>query len=365
MSQSCHCTLIKNKMKNFNLVIVFCLALMLFNSLFSFGQEMPKNVPYQSIEPLIVTDTVKWDTDDPAIWINSADSSKSLIIGTDKNIEGALYAFNLEGKIVKIYKGLERPNNVDITYGFPYKEEYIDIAVVTERLKQRIRVFKLPDLEPIDCGDMIVFDGEKKRKPMGIALYKRKEDGSFFVFVSGKSGPNEGYLGQYLLKNENQDRIKIIPVRQFGKYSGEKEIEAIAVDEELGYVYYSDETVGVRKYHADPEVDDANKELALFASYGFAGDQEGISIYKNGDGTGYIIVSDQQANQFWIFRREGLPLNPHEHSLLKIIKVSAKHSDGNDVVNLPLPGFPFGLFVVMSDDKTFHYYSCEDFVVMP
>ena len=60
--------------------------------------------------------------------------------------------------------------------------------------------------------------------------------------------------------------------------------EAIAVDDQLGYVYYSDEGKGVRKYYADPEK--GNDELALFATTGFTEDHEGISIYQLTDSTG-------------------------------------------------------------------------------
>lgn len=317
-------------------------------------------IPISVVEPRIITDTVKWDTDDPAIWINPKDPSKSLIIGTDKDQDGALYVFDLNGKNVQIISGIERPNNIDVAYGFPFNGETIDIAVVTERFRQRIRVFKLPDMDPIDNGDLVVFDGDVERAPMGIATYKRERDNSFFVFVSGKSGPNNGYIGQYLLYSDEMNQVKISDVRQFGKYSGIKEIEAIAVDNELGFVYYSDETVGVRKYHADPDVPGADEELALFATEGFTLDHEGISIYKKTDSTGYIIVSDQQANQFWIFTREGTSENPHEHLPVKIIKASTVFSDGNEVTSIPLPGFPLGLFVAMSEGKTFHYYSWED-----
>src|SRR5690606_9476169 len=151
---------------------------------------------------------------------------------------------------------------------------------------------------------------DENRAPMGIPIYKRKSDSSFFVFVSGKSGPEEGYLGQDLLKENESGQVELSLVRAFGKYSGTKETEAIAVDNELGYVYYSDETVGVRKYHANPDVPNSNEELALFATEGFAEDHEGISIYKKTDTTGYIIVSDQQANKFWIYPREGSIENP-------------------------------------------------------
>ena len=67
-------------------------------------------------------------------------------------------------------------------------------------------------------------------------------------------------------------------VREFGQFSGTGEIEAVAVDDELGYVYYSDEGAGVHKYHADPDAPKADEELALFATSGFTEDREGISI---------------------------------------------------------------------------------------
>ena len=319
-----------------------------------------KEIPFAKITPRIITDTTKWDTDDPAIWIHPTDPDKSLIIGTDKNTNGALYVFDLKGKIVNDSAKLNGPNNVDVAYGFSFNGETIDIAVVTERLEQRIRVFRLPEMEPIDSGDLIVFEGDTDRAPMGIALYKRKRDSAFFIFVGGKSGPPKGYIGQYRLEEDPVLRkLKITLVRQFGKFSGIKEIEAIAVDNELGYVYYSDETVGVRKYHADPDADNADVELALFADQGFTRDHEGISIYKLNDGTGYIMVSDQQANLFRIFSREGSPGSPHDHRLVKIIETDAIQSDGNDVASVTLsPDFISGLFVAMSD---YLYYKLDSY----
>ena len=142
---------------------------------------------------------------------------------------------------------------------------------------------------------------------------------------------------------------------------GGKEIEAVAVDNELGYVYYSDETAGIHKYHADPDAPDADQELAFFGTDEFAQDQEGISIYKVDDGTGYILVSDQQANTFRVYKREGEPGDPHDHQVVKIVNVSTNESDGSDVTSAVLDrGFPSGLFVAMSDNQTFHYYSWDD-----
>jgi 3-phytase len=104
-----------------------------------------------------------------------------------------------------------------------------------------------------------------------------------------------------------------------------------------------------------------NEELALFATEGFTDDHEGISIYKLDDSTGYILVSDQQAALFHVFPREGSEGNPHNHSLITKIPVSTTESDGSEVTSISLgPDFPKGLFVAMSDDKTFQIYRWED-----
>ena len=328
------------------------------------GQSLAQAVvssPAPIVQPVIITDTVRHDTDDPAIWINPLDPAKSLIIGTDKDADGALYVFDLKGKVVadKVVRNLNRPNNVDIGYGLRLAGKPVDVAVVTERGASRLRTFRLPDMQPLDKEDLDVFAGEAQRQPMGIALYKRPKDGVLFAFVGRKEGPKDGYLWQYRLEDNGSGLIKATAVRKFGRWSGKKEIESIAGDNELGYVYYSDEGVGVRKYYADPERGDA--ELALFAQTGFTEDHEGISIYKTGPGTGYLLVSDQQANQFHIFRREGEPGHPNAHKLLKVVKVAARLSDGSEVTNVNLGRqFPKGLFVVMSEGKTFHYYRWED-----
>jgi 3-phytase len=314
------------------------------------------------IQPVFVTDTVRHDTDDPAIWINPADPSKSLVIGTDKDQDGGLYVFDLKGKIVKEIHNLKRPNNVDVAYGLMLNGKPTDIAVTTERFTHKLRIFALPDMKPIDNGGLAMFTGDTTdgfRDLMGIALYKSPK-GILYAIVGRKSGPTDGsYIGQYRLNDDGAGQVRATLVRKFGAYSGKKEIESIAVDNELGYVYYSDEGVGVRKYYANP--DRGNQELALFAKTGFAEDHEGISIYKTGSGTGYILVSDQGANQFHIFRREGEAGHPNDHKLLKVVRVAAQISDGSDVTSAALGNqFPHGLFVAMSEGKTFHFYRWED-----
>jgi 3-phytase len=316
------------------------------------AQVQAKIAVASPLKPAIVTDTVKYDTDDPAIWINPADVAQSLVVGTDKDSDGGLYVFNLQGKIVNKVTGLKRPNNVDIAYGLKLDGKPTDIAVATERETGTIRIFSMPDLRPLDNGGIRVFEGSPDRLPMGIALYTRPSDGAMFAIVGRKTGPSGSYLWAYRLGDDGKGSVSATLVNKFGKYSGKKEIESIAVDNELGVLYYSDEQYGIHKYEADPE--QGNKELALFGQQDFKEDIEGISIYKHGDGSGYVLVSDQQANKFVVYTREGIA---RPNTRIASIPVSTIESDGSDVTQIALNAqFPEGVFIAMSNGKVFHFY---------
>ena len=318
----------------------------------------------EPVRPRVVTTPAKHDTDDPAIWINRQNLSESLVLGTDKDVDGALLVYGLDGVERKdlSVRGILRPNNVDLAYDIALGDGVADLVVVAERLAHRLRVYRLPDMVPVDGGGIPVFEGERARDVMGVALYRRPRDGALFAIVSRSDfgAPTQGYLHQYRLVDDGTGKLRGLFVRAFGEWSGRKEIEALAVDNELGFVYASDENFGVRKYLADPAAEDAEDELTVLGRDGFARDHEGISIYPTGSGTGYVLVSDQQADTFRIFRREGTPTNPHAHELVGAVKLSTDESDGSEVTPVELPGFPGGLFVAMSTDRTFQFYAWDD-----
>lgn len=314
-------------------------------------------VAENALKPTVTTEVVPHDTDDPAIWVNPADSSQVIVIGTDKHEKnGGLYAYDMEGKIINKVVPLDRPNNVDIAYGFNLAGKKVDIAVVTERGTDKIRVFSLPDLKPLDNGGIPVFEGETEKSPMGIALYTQTDStgNKISAVVGRKTGPSGKYLHQYALQ-EKDGVIIGKKVREFGSFMGGKEIEAIVVDNELGFIYYSDEGFGIHKYYADPAK--GNEELAIFGQKDFKEDHEGIAIYKTSDSTGYIVASNQQNNSFNIYPREGDPKNSNQHTRIAEVPVSAVECDGAEAISMPIgTKFPKGMLVAMSNGMVFHYY---------
>ena len=320
------------------------------------------------------TDPVSADADDPAIWSHPSDSAASLIIGTNKVMapDGALVVFGIDGRIRQTVAGLDRPNNVDVEYGLALAGRSVDIAVATERLRNQLRVFRIaPDGSGIadvtSPGNTRVFsdrNGEESA-PMGISLYRRPRDEAIFAMVAPKSGPRQGYLGQYRLEDDGQGRVKATFVRYLGSFSGVAEIEAVAVDDALGFVYYADEGDGIHKYHADPEHPEAARELAHFGRAGFRADREGIAIYARDDGTGYIVCTDQLKgnSEYHVYRREGEPGRPHDHEKpLKVLRGGADSTDGLEITSRSLgPAFPAGMMVAMnSAGRNFLFYRWED-----
>ena len=311
-----------------------------------------------NLKPVRQTARVSDDADDPAIWVNLQDPAQSLILGTNKvqAPHGALYVFGLDGKVRQRIPNINRPNNVDVEYGL----DGIDIAVVTERLTNRLRVFRvqasgLTDLGAVDCCP----------EPMGIGLYKRPRDGVIFAIVAPKgrpTSPRQNYLCQYRLQREG-NKVTGKLVRRFGKFSGTKEIEAIVVDDAVGAVYYADEGVGIRKYPADPEHPQADQELSLFGTSGYRGDREGLAIYARPDGSGYLVSTDQLPgnSEYHVFDRQG------GNSKQFVFRGGADTTDGIEITAAPLgPEFPAGLFVAMnSRGQNFLLYDARAIVQQP
>ena len=287
---------------------------------------------------------------------------------------GAIVAFGMDGQIRQVITGVDRPNNIDVEYGMQLGGRRIDLAVATERLARQLRIFHInpTDGRLIDLGGVPVLEGQagEAGAPMGVALYRRPRDGAVFAIVSPKEGPRQNYLWQYRLVDAGGGRLGARFVRRFGNFSAttvraENEIESVAVDDALGYVYYSDEADGIHKWHADPDHADANRELAHFARSGFRGDREGIAIYALPDGTGYIVGTDQldEDSEYHLYPREGEPGNPHDHSReIAILRGGADATDGIEISSSPLgPGLPSGALVVMnSGPRNFLVFRWQD-----
>lgn len=319
---------------------------------------------------LFATEPIGEDADDPALWRNATDPARSLILGNNKAPApaGGIAAFDLDGRRVQWIGGLDRPNNVDVEYGFTLGGRAVDLAVATERYRRRLRVFTV-EAGPVPLRDVSspqgleVFHGEagERGAPMGVGLYRRPTDGVVFAFVSRKESALTGALWQYRLEDDGSGRVRAVKVRELGHSSPGQEIEAVFVDDNLGFVYYAEERVGLHKWHADPDHPEAARELAVFGREVFRLDREGLALYATGPATGYLIATDQikGGSRYLLFPREGLHGEPHAHPLLRAVAGGADDTDGLDATSEALgPRFPRGLVIAMnSRGRNFHAFA--------
>jgi len=333
-------------------------------------------LPPAVLVPAVTTDQVADDADDPAIWVHPTDPSRSLILGTNKVAApaGAVVVFGLDGRTRQTIAGLDRPNNIDVEYGVVVGGRTIDVAVVTERLQHRLRVFEIePAGRLVEHAQVPVLAGEagERGEPMGVALYTRPSDRALFAIVAPKTGGATNYLAQYRLADDGRGRLAGTVVRRFGNFNDQArdaegdigEIEAVVVDDELGHVYYADEFHGIRKWHADPDHPDAGRELAVFGTSGYVADREGLAIYATGPGTGYLVSTDQieGGSVLKFYAREGASGSADERAPLFEVRTPADATDGLDVTSRPLPGFPDGIAVMMnSGPRNFLVFNWAD-----
>lgn len=302
--------------------------------------------------PVLYTSPVSTDPDDPAIWRNRKLPSQSRVIVTDKTSApaGSVYVFDLQGRQVQRIANVDRPNNVDVEYGFRAGTATWDIAVATERNRRRLRIFRI---RPAD-GKLVDVSGETgvfpdgtgdQRAPMGISMY-RKQNGEISALVSRKEHTGRDVIAEYALVFRG-GRVDTRLKRYLGHAKGE--VEALLVDDEQGKLYYAEEAVGY--YRVD--LNTGQNDL-LFGTEKYDADREGIALYRTGKQTGWLVTTEQRPNstRYRLYRRE----NPSQ--LERIFTSTLDDTDGIEITSESLgPRFPHGLFVAMnSGSKNFAYF---------
>ncbi|MFQ5652363.1 MAG: phytase [bacterium] len=306
------------------------------------------------VNPVVSTEPTAGNADDPAIWIHPTQPERSVIIGSDK--DAGVYVYDMNGHEIQHIEQGTRTNNIDIRYGINLAGEVVDILAANLRAVGKLAVFKInPNYSN---GDVLVQIADKnssnndiQKDSYGFTLYKRKSDGSLYVFDRPKRG---GAVRQYLVQDDGTPNgVVVTPVRDLDYGGGTA--EGFCADDELGYVYITEESKGIHKYHADPDLSSAR--ILLFAEGdGTASDREGLALYACSDGTGYLVLSSQGNSTFKVYERQGdnrfvKTIEPKDHK-----GSGGLGTDGLDVTSYAAPpNFPNG-FLVGHDDGAARYH---------
>jgi 3-phytase len=276
--------------------------------------------------------------DDPAIWINPNDASKSVVIGTNK--KGGLAVYDLTGHQLNYYQ-VGKVNNTDVLYNFPLSGDTSDIVGASNRSDSSITLMRINrqsfELNPVEARKIVSQTGDV----YGFCFYKSPLDSKFYAFINSK----EGKVEQWELFDTNGK----IDAKLSRSFSLSGQIEGMVCDNELGHLYIGEEQRGIWKYNAEPyggdqrnliqNSDTSNKNMAY--------DIEGLAIYYAPEGQGYLIASSQGNFSYAIFERGNKNKYLTSFRIVSGNIDGVEETDGLDVTNISLgTTFNSGLFVV-------------------
>ena len=317
------------------------------------------------ITPTVITQTFEKpaDADDPAIWVNPRNTERSVVLGTLK--EGGLAAFDLNGRTIGVHPAPLPPtpgakpgrfNNVDVVG---------DLAFVSDRGRDRIRVFHVDEHGVKDVTNPAtkpVFSNteqevEKQHTVYGLAAgHVNGKD----VVVTSRRNETSVALLQVTENDQRYDTRKVstldfpstftLPNGQQWTVCGEPgegpQLEGMVIDERTNTLYAAQEDVGIwrvplrangfgqpqlvdkvrsfgapQKYNPETEECEQNGPNPGFGGKWLEADAEGLTIAN-----GVLLASSQGDSRFVAYRTADM-------KPLKDFRVKdVEHSDGADIV---------------------------------
>lgn len=352
------------------------------------------------------------DADDPAIWRNAVDPGQSLVVATAK--EGGLRVYDLDARLVQTLPAPRPPgpddapgrfNNADLVTGLRTSAGRFDVAVVSDRGNDRLRIYRIDPSEPggpltdiTDPAASPVFSADQaeindQRTAYGLATWTDKATGRTYALVSRRertrlalleltraAGGTVGYRKVRTLDLPAAFRLPNGTTWSPCTEPGElPQVEGMVVDPATGTLYAGQEDIGIWRLRADltgkPVLVDKAKEYGVPGVYdedteecapgtdpGYGGkrlsaDVEGLTLFQEKDGDGYLLASSQGDNTFALYDREVGEDNEYEGGFRIGAATSTLDSveecDGAAVLNAPLGArYPRGLLVVQDGQET-------------
>ncbi|MDE1461788.1 phytase [Spartinivicinus poritis] len=398
----------------------------LFVTVFLFNPALANKIDFTKITASQETRTFfddKWDNesdaDDPTVWVNPHDSAKSLIIGTLK--QGGLAVFNLQGKMIQQIipeqnqvTGLQgRYNNVDILTGYLLEDSQMDLAVVTDRGTDKLKIFSInyqgeskPVLTDItsNSAPMLfsrsVDDVKAKKTAYGLAVHynQKQQQGIGFVtqanhtkiaqinFYTTPAGKISYTVSAYHLLPSNFNTESDPHWSPCQEEDGDQpQLEGLVIDSQRQLLYASQEQVGIWQIPYQTHSLTTKPSLPVLidtvASFGvpykriwdpieeeyqchwlnslpqdahLKADVEGLALYQPQQGQQYLIASSQGDDHYAVYQLNHQPINPKFIGRFQINKGlvdGTSHTDGIAITTQAIGDqYPHGLMVVQDGD---------------
>jgi 3-phytase len=225
--------------------------------------------------------------DDPALWIDPTDHSRSRVLVTDK--KQGLLSYDLQGRQQQFLK-VGRVNNVDLRQQVRLDGRSVDLALATQRDENTLVVFEidakgnLRDAAHIPTAQKDIY---------GLCLYQ-PPSGGLEVFVNDKSGV---YV-HYALTHDGDGYSG----RELRRFTMNGLAEGCVVDDRRQRLFIAEEDHGIWTLAADTLMNDQLQPVLPVGRY-LTADVEGLAIY-HGQRARYLIASSQGDNSFAVLDAE-------------------------------------------------------------
>jgi len=324
----------------------------------------PRAVPpvnARVVEPAVETVPVQDygdAADDPAIWVHPTDPARSIVVGTNK--KRGLDVYDLRGqRLQTVADG--RMNNVDLRDGFPLAGQRVALVAASNRTTKSLALYRVDPfarrLENVAAA--LIPTGLDD--PYGLCMYRSAATGDFYVFINDS---DDGAFRQWRLSAAG-DKVSAEVVREFTVGS---QSEGCVADDETGALYIAEEDVGIWRYGAEPGA--GSERVSIDATEGgrLTADVEGLGLYVGPDSSGYLVASNQGADNYAVYRRE----SPNEFVGFFAIAANdelgidgVSETDGLDVSSSNLgPGYGQGILIVQ-DGRNISPPERQNFKLVP
>lgn len=332
----------------------------------SAGTALDPRAPLEAniavVHPNVETTPVETDgdsADDPAIWVDHANPSRSLIIGTQK--QSGLYVYDLQGRVLQFVPD-GRMNNVDLRDGFSLGGQDVSIVTASNRTNDGISIYRV---DSAARRIVSVADGLQPTgfvDPYGLCMYQSAQSGKTYVFVTDNDGP----VRQWELQDAGNGRVRAVVVRDIPFAS---QTEGCVADDELGVLYVAEEDVGLWRIGAEPDAGTTlTSVITVEGNDALKDDLEGIGLYDLGGGRGYLVLSSQGNNTYAVLRREG---NNEYVGSFAVLADAARgidgisETDGLEVLSANLGGpYEHGVFIAQ-DGRNIAPQEYQNFKLVP
>ncbi|SKC46662.1 phytase [Krasilnikoviella flava] len=356
--------------------------------------------------------------DDPAIWVHPDDADGSLVLATAK--EGGLRVYDTAGDELQALAADPAPradgvagryNNVDLAFGLTVGGETLDVAVVSDRYNDQLRLFAIdPDgadadtpLTEITAPEQpFLFQPDRagvgsEQTAYGLAVWQDGADAYAVVTQEGTTRvatarlvPRaDGTVGYADVEHLDLPASFDLPGGTTWTPCEEPgvgpQLEGLSVDQRTGTLYAAQEDVGLWRLALplgsgeprlvdevtdfgvqdayDPETEecapaDGSSQEDAVAANPFGGDlltadAEGVDVYHGPGRTGYVIVSSQGDDTYAVYSTTG------RNRALGSFRVAGtggvddvNGSDGLAVTHRPVGDFEAGLLVTHDEPET-------------